>query len=166
MDIYLPGGRDTQQTKAIILIHGGGWVSGDKTDFAIFIDSIKKRLPRYAIFNVNYRLATGTGNFFPTQENDIKSPVGFIYSKRGEFGITDKFVLPGFSSGAHLALLQAYKYTSPNVKAVVDFFGPTDIKNMYDNPVDPLAPFIIQSVAGGTPSTQSALYAICIIITC
>ncbi len=34
MDIYLPPGRTTAATKAIILIHGGGWSSGDKSDFA------------------------------------------------------------------------------------------------------------------------------------
>src|SRR5687768_15927623 len=70
MDIYLPEGRTVDSTKAIILIQGGGWNSGSKTDFASYIDSFKRRMPDYAIFNMNYRLFNGD-NLFPTQENDV-----------------------------------------------------------------------------------------------
>ena len=36
----------------------------------------------YAIFNINYRLATGISNYFPTQENDVKAAIEFIYGKQ------------------------------------------------------------------------------------
>src|SRR5690242_1320535 len=58
MDIYLPSGRTTASTKVIILVHGGGWNQGDKSDFTAYVDTLKKRLPGYAVFNINYRLAT------------------------------------------------------------------------------------------------------------
>src|SRR6476661_9877067 len=67
MDVYLPAGRSTATTKVIILIHGGAWATGDKSDFTDYVDTLKKRQPDYAIFNINYRLASITGNFFPTQ---------------------------------------------------------------------------------------------------
>jgi acetyl esterase/lipase len=67
MDIYLPANRSTTNTKVIILIHGGAWSTGDKADFTEYVDTLKKRLPGYAIFNINYRLSTGTANLFPTQ---------------------------------------------------------------------------------------------------
>ena len=131
MDIYLPKARSTATTKVMILIHGGAWSTGDKTDFTAYVDTLKRRLPGYAFFNINYRLATGTPNLFPTQENDVKAAIEFIYSKRDEYNVSDKFVLLGVSSGAHLSLLHAYKYTSPvRIKAVVDFFGPTDLVDM------------------------------------
>src|SRR5436190_20202373 len=57
MDIYLPAGRSGSSTKVIILIHGGGWSTGDKADFNSYVDTLKRRLPGYAIFNINYRLA-------------------------------------------------------------------------------------------------------------
>src|SRR5687767_5970900 len=57
MDVYLPGNRNTTATKVIIMIHGGGWNTGDKSDFNAYVDSLKKREPSYAIFNINYRLA-------------------------------------------------------------------------------------------------------------
>lgn len=160
MDYYLPPGRSSSSTKVIILIHGGAWSQGDKADFNSFMDTLKKRLPGYAIFNINYRLATGASNFFPSQENDVKAAVDFIYSKRNEFLISDKFVLLGASAGAHLSLLHAYKYTTPvKIKAVVDFFGPTDLVDMYNNPASILAPpTLLSSVIGGTPVTHPLMY--------
>jgi acetyl esterase/lipase len=159
MDIYLPAGRSTATTKVIILIHGGGWTQGDKADFTTYVDTLKKRIPGYAIFNINYRLATGSANFFPTQENDVKAAIEFIYGKRNEYLISDKFVLLGASAGGHLSLLHAYKYNTPvKIKAVVDFFGPTDLVDMYNNPPNPLIPILLLQVTGGIPSTLPTMY--------
>ena len=159
MDVYLPAGRTTNTTKVMILVHGGGWNQGDKADFTSYVDTLKRRLPEYAIFNINYRLATGTSNFFPTQENDLKAAIDFIFSKRAEYNISDKFVYLGASAGAHLVLLQAYKNTATiRPKAVVDFFGPTDMVDMYNNPTNPLIPGALVQIVGGTPTTQATLY--------
>lgn len=158
MDVYLPAGRNTATTKVIIMIHGGGWNAGDKTDLNQYIDSLKKREPTYAIFNINYRLAIAP-DLFPTQENDVKAAIEFIYNKRTEYLISDKFVLIGASAGGHLALLQGYKHTSPvKVKAIVDFFGPTDLTELYNNPPTPLVPLLLSAVTSGTPTSQALLY--------
>jgi acetyl esterase/lipase len=159
MDIYLPAGRTTANTKVMIMIHGGGWSQGDKSELTAYVDTMKRRMPGWAIFNINYRLATGSANFFPTQENDVKAAIDFIYSKRNEYAISDKYVMIGTSAGAHLALLHAYKNTTPvKIKAVVDFFGPTDMADMYNNPVNPLVPALMIQVTGGTPATHASIY--------
>ena len=159
MDVYLPAGRNTSNTKSIILIHGGAWSSGDKADFTAYVDTLKKRQPDYAIFNINYRLATVTGNFFPAQENDVKAAFDFIVSKTSEYKISQKMVLLGASAGAHLALLQGYKYTLPvKVKAIVDFFGPTDMVELYDHPADAALLPMMLVLLGGTPTTNPAMY--------
>lgn len=139
MDIYLPAGRSRSTTKVIVLIHGGAWVIGDKADedFAPVVDSLRKRLPDWAIFNLNYRLAGGIPfNFFPTQENDIKAAITYIYDRRTRFSISDKWVLAGASAGGHLALLQGYKNSSGLIKpkAIVNYFGPSDMQDMEDHP--------------------------------
>ena len=160
MDYYLPADRSSSTTKVIILVHGGGWSMGDKADFGSYIDTLKKRLPGYAIFNLNYRLAVSGTNLFPTQENDVKAALDFIYSKRQELKISEKWVMLGVSAGAHLSLLQSYKYNSPvKIKAVVDLFGPTDLVDMYNFPASVLAPpAMLSSVIGGTPLTHTSLY--------
>ena len=160
MDVYLPAGRSTS-TKIMVMIHGGAWSTGDKNELTVYVDTMKRRLPDYAIININYRLAVNATTTFPTQENDVKAAIDFIYSKRNEYKISDKFVLLGVSAGAHLALLQAYKYNTPvKIKAVVDFFGPTDMAAMYNDPASVFAPpsSIAQLFNGATPTTNSTAY--------
>ena len=159
MDVYLPANRSTTTTKVLIYVHGGAWVAGDKADLnGAGIDSIRKRLPDYAVFNVNYRLAAlPSTNPFPAQELDVKAAVDFIYTNRTTNLVGDKFVMMGHSAGAHLSLLQAYKYQTPKIKAVVDFFGPNDMTDMYNNPASPSAPPSgIALLLNGPP--PSALY--------
>jgi len=158
MDVYLPATRSAITTKVMIMIHGGGWNTGDKVDFNEYVDSLKKREPSYAIFNINYRLAN-TPDLFPAQELDVKAAVEFIYNQKQEYKISDKFVLVGGSAGGHLALLQAYKYSTPvKPKAIIDFFGPTELISMYNNPPNPLVQPTLLSVTGGTPTTNNTLY--------
>lgn len=158
MDIYLPANRSPATTKSLILVHGGGWTSGSKAEFTPYIDSFKTRLPDYAIFNINYRLVNG-GNLFPTQENDVKAAVDFIANNSGKYGVSpDQFCMIGFSAGAHLALLQAYKYNTPKIKAVVDYFGPTDLVAMYEKPWHPLVPLALQMITGKSPELNKSIF--------
>ncbi len=158
MDVYLPADRSSAKTKSLVLIHGGGWNSGSRHNFTSYIDSFKRRIPDYAIFNVDYSLVTGN-TIFPAQENDIKAAIDFITARSGMYKInTDKLVLLGVSAGAHLALLQAYKNSSPKIAAVIDFFGPTDLMEMYNKPWNPMIPHLMEALIGGTPQTKAAVY--------
>lgn len=158
MDIYLPANRSAASTKSLILVHGGGWTSGSKAEFVSYIDSFKTRLPGYAIFNIDYRLVNG-GNLFPTQENDVKAAVDFILANADRYNVSkDQFSMLGFSAGAHLALLQAYKYGSPKIKAVVNYFGPTDLVAMYQKPWHPLVPLALQMITGKSPETEEDVF--------
>lgn len=166
MDVYLPANRSASATKVMILMHGGAWSQQDKADkyFGPVVDSIRKRWPDWAIFNLNYRLAKLTGqNLFPSQEEDVKTAVKYIYDRRDKFGISDKWVIGGESAGAHLALLQAYKYSSPiKFKAIIDFFGPTDMPSLYNfyASIDDQAALLgLRTLLGGTPSSNSQMYA-------
>jgi acetyl esterase/lipase len=163
MDVFLPASRSTSTTKVIIMIHGGGWNSGDKTEilYTRFIDTLKIRLPDYAIFNINYRLSNTTANLFPTQENDVKAALEFIFSKSSEYLISNKYVLIGASAGAHLAMLQGYKYTVPvKPKAIVSFFGPGDLIDMYNNPANGIQyiSLVLAQTVGKTPVQDPLLY--------
>lgn len=161
MDVYLPEGRTTSSTKVIIMIHGGSWAGGDKAELTPFVDTLKRRLPDYALFNINYRLSASPNNLFPTQEMDVKAAIESIYGKRSEYLISDKFVLIGASAGGHLALLQGYKYSSPvKPKAIVSFTGPTDLNDMFLNPAggNTILSLLLASAIGKTPAQDAALY--------
>src|SRR4051812_25914998 len=85
MDLYLPAGRTTDSTKLMIVVHGGAWVEGDKSDMDVYLPDLQRRWPGYAIANINYRLATQSANHFPSQENDMKSAVDFLLQKSGDY---------------------------------------------------------------------------------
>lgn len=158
MDVYLPAGR-TDTTPLMIMVHGGAWIVGDKSDLNSYVPAVQKFLPGYAIANMNYRLATVTTNHFPTQENDMKAAVDFLIQQSGSYHISTKFVLFGASAGAHMVLLQAYKYSLPKISAVVDFFGPTDMTdlyNFYSNNAGTQTQLKI--LMNGTPATNPTLY--------
>ena len=159
MDIYLPADRNSSVTPLVILIHGGGWSGGDKQDFSLFIVELQKRLPGYAIANINYRLASNGNNLFPTQENDIKTAVEFLLNKSVEYKISKQLALIGASAGAHLSLLQAYKHnTNTSIKAVVSLFGPTELVSLYNSPANPSIPLLLAGVIGGTPASHATIY--------
>jgi acetyl esterase/lipase len=118
------------------------------------VDSLKKRMPDHAIFNVDYRLVSDDVHF-TDQEVDIKAAIDFIAAHAQEYEINKgKIVLLGVSAGGHLALLQAYKNASPKIAAVIDFFGPTDLITMYNKPWSYIIPGLLQTLIGGTPQTN------------
>lgn len=160
IDVYLPANRNTTETKVLVLVHGGSWSSGDKTELNEYIPVFKQRLPGYALFNINYRLGQlPASNPFPTQEMDVKAAFEAIVGKAGEYGFNkEKLAALGVSAGAHLALLQAYKNNAPKVNAVVDMFGPTDLAALYNNATTLLEQMILQTLLKGTPATNAALY--------
>ncbi len=124
-DLYLPANRSESSTKTLILIHGGGWVEGDKADFNYMINSLKSSLPNYAIANINYRLATIGNPAFPMQINDISSVLSKL--KNSNYGISNNFGFIGSSAGAHLSMLYGYAYNSDNdIKMICSIVGPTN----------------------------------------
>lgn len=159
-NIYLPANRTTSSTPILFLIHGGSWKSGDKNDFTSSISSYKSMFPNYAIVTMNYRLYAAGVNKFPTQEMDVKACIEYVVIHRADYQISSRFALVGFSSGAHLAMLYAYKYgtTSYLPKAVVDVSGYTDLISCYDQLTSPVTKSWISDVAGDRTTVDSLMY--------
>jgi acetyl esterase/lipase len=126
-DLYLPANRSETTTKTLILVHGGGWIEGDKANMDYAVDIVKQNLPDYAIANINYRLATATSPAFPMQIDDIQSIVTKL--KNENYGISDDFGFIGVSAGAHLSMLYSYGYNS-NIKMVCSIVGPTNFTDV------------------------------------
>ena len=125
MDIYLPAGR-TPATKLIILIHGGGWEAGDKSDLNYYKNLLRQKWPEAAIANINYRLASNSGNIHYNEiMNDISAAVNLMVNNKISFAISDSLCMLGASAGAQLAMLYTYAHNTGNyVRCVADFYGP------------------------------------------
>lgn len=156
LDLYLPASR-TDSTRLLIIIHGGGWTGGDKSDFNSYVDQFKQTLPDYAIANLNYRLASASGNYFPTQENDVKSAVKFLIDNSSKYVFSKEFVLLGVSAGAQLALLQTYKHTDIiKPLGVISYFGPTDLQYMYENSTNSI-PWVLKVITNSLENNPNLL---------
>lgn len=142
-DIYLPEGRSSATTKMVVLIHGGGWTSGDKDDMQAFVTYFLNNHPDHAILNLNYVLAAISGPpAFPNQYLDIQAAINQVMAQQEDLQILPEFGFLGTSAGAHLAMMYDYTYdTDDNVKFVVDVVGPSDFTDPFyaDDPGFPLA---------------------------
>lgn len=126
-DIYLPANRN-QDTKTMILVHGGGWTSGSKAEMNDYKDVIREQLPDVAVVNMNYRLAGPDLSPYPMQIEDISALVSDLSAKKGEYHIGEDIGFIGASAGGHLALLWSYGYDVQNrVKMVCSIVGPTNL---------------------------------------
>ena len=136
-DLYLPANRSSEKTKVIVLVHGGGWTGGDKTDMDFFIPNIKLRHPDHAIVNVNYVLANANTPAFPNQFLDLDAVINKLTDEKSELHILPEFALIGASAGAHISLMYDYVYdTDDQIKMVGDIVGPVDFTDPFysENP--------------------------------
>lgn len=132
MDIYYPTTLAKDETRPMILyIHGGGWLAGDKSDFAYMKDGTLDANYVYASMNYHY---AGNGNDYLTLLNDIKLAVSFVKNHEQAYHINpEKMAVVGSSAGAHLALLYAYKVKDSEIPVafVISNVGPTDFTDQH-----------------------------------
>jgi acetyl esterase/lipase len=137
LDIASPGDRGTARP-AVILLHGGGLVFGDRgfvsDKWAICADA------GYVAVNVGYRLFNmDTGaNAWPAQLDDVQLAVRWIRANADTYGIDpDRIGVLGESSGGQLGSFLGSRDTrnegdpalagiSSRVNCVVDLAGPVD----------------------------------------
>lgn len=157
-DIYLPPNR-INSTRTMVLIHGGFWTSGDKSELDTLIGAIRDADPALSIVNMNYRLSDGnSANYFPAQMTDIKLLLDYLQSKAQQWHAGTDFALTGISSGGQLALLYAYAFdTLKRVKAVASVLGPTNLADPYYT-TNPVFQNLTLNVFGKTYQQDSALY--------
>jgi acetyl esterase/lipase len=163
MDIMLPAGRNTSKTKILVLIHGGGWIGGDKSDFSSILnrdnlENLKKEFPDIAVFSFNYRLATNESNQYPAAEQDVKAAMDFVFKNANAYQVNSNstYILGG-SAGAHLAALYTVKNPSPRIKGTIGISGAYELKSLYaDGNTE--AKQVLEAFLGGTPQNKEQNY--------
>ena len=162
LDIYLPANAK-KNTPLLVFVHGGGWVSNDKTaDMGYMRKTIGEIVQRgIAIASIDYRFAQDA--VFPEILKDCNRAVSYLYDHADAYGFDrNRFAVMGFSAGGHLGTLmglsnndQVAAFFVPGsssafrFKAIVDFYGPMDLAKM-PNSSNPSAPECI--LIGGLPS--------------
>jgi acetyl esterase/lipase len=136
LDLFLPPGA-TNPLPLIIWVHGGAWLGGSKEQ----CPALRYLAQGYAVASLNYRLSQHA--IFPAQIEDCKAAVRWLRAHAKEHNLDpERFAAWGASAGGHLVALLgtagdvkkfevgANLEVSSRVRAVVDFFGPTDFTRM------------------------------------
>lgn len=121
LDLYLPAPAG-ERAPLVILVHGGGWGSGDRAEMSPLAVRLAAR--GYAAATVSYRLS-GQARY-PAAILDVKEALRWLRTHAGSFGIDPaRVALAGGSAGGQIAALVGM--TSPDaVRAVVNIDGLSD----------------------------------------
>jgi acetyl esterase/lipase len=175
LDVYEPAGRGTDTRPAVVLIHGGGWTSLDKSTMrgmGRFLASAG-----FVAFSVDYRLFQGIQNRWPAQLDDVQRAVRWVRANAATYHVNPSRVGAfGHSAGGQLAALLGMKETRDNsdpalahyssrVQAVVDVSGPTDFTRDHESEAAFLTNFLGTDYAkhpevwqGASPAFHAAKY--------
>jgi acetyl esterase/lipase len=136
LDVTLPPAWSASDRRpALIQIHGGAWIFGDKREQGIPLLT-HMAANGWVGFNVNYRLSpTAT---WPEHLVDCKAAVAWVREHAGEWGIDPSFIcVTGGSAGGHLTamvgltandpeLQPGFEQADTSVAAAVPFYGVYD----------------------------------------
>jgi acetyl esterase/lipase len=136
LDLHRPQSATGKRAPVLVVIHGGAWARGERpkgwTGYRRFVEA------GFAVVSMQYRLS-GQARA-PAAVEDVRCVMGWIARSAERQGLDPRrIVLMGTSAGAHLALMAATIDASegldlaecgpaPRAAAVIDFYGPTDLR--------------------------------------
>lgn len=104
LDIYRP--NDGKVYPGLVLVHGGGWRSGDKEKLNETSVDLAKR--GYVVANINYQLSTTTKKAFPEAVIDVKAAIRWFRANAATYNLNpDKIGGIGGSAGGNLIAMAA-----------------------------------------------------------
>jgi len=133
LDVFHPSQESKKARTAILIIHGGGWRTGNRAQHY----PLAQRLANlgYVCITAEYRLSTEA--LFPAAVNDIKASLRWVRANAKAYNIDpEKIAVLGFSAGGELAAFMGTTNgitefegkdcllsSSSNVQAVIDIDG-------------------------------------------
>lgn len=139
IDAFFPKKKSSKKLTGVIMIHGGGWRSGNRSQHYPLAESLAHL--GYVCFTPEYRLSTEA--LFPAAINDIKAAIRWVKKNAATYHLdTSKIVIAGFSAGGELAAFMGATGNMPlfegcncnagiptNVDAVIDIDGTLSFVN-------------------------------------
>lgn len=122
LDAYI---NTSENNPAVILIHGGGWKSGDKSLMKPMAQYIASK--GYSCFSLEYRLSDEVK--YPESIYDIKEAIQYLKAEAAKFHVdTTKVAVLGCSSGAQMASLVGTTNNKPKFEKKLSFFTSTTVQ--------------------------------------
>lgn len=127
LDIYRSS-EHTGNAPLVVWVHGGGWSKGSKDN----CPAAWLAAHGYVVASIQYRLSDVAK--WPAQIDDCRAAIRWLRKNAEQYGIDSESVGAwGASAGGHLVSMLAVteppadEAVSSRVKAVCDFFGPSDL---------------------------------------
>jgi acetyl esterase/lipase len=126
VDFYrAAGAAEAAGAPCVVVVHGGGWDSGDRTQLAGLNHWLALR--GVAVAALSYRLAPA--HRWPAQRDDVRAGVSWVRANAAALGVDPRrLTLLGRSAGAQIVTAAAYGETLPGVRAVVALYGCFDLE--------------------------------------
>ncbi len=159
LDVYRPTTPTGELAPALLVVHGGSWKAGTKSDFPHWSRYFAEQ--GFVVFDIEYRLEPAPNCRLAVF--DVQTALAWVYTNASAYGASpERIALLGRSAGGHLALMAAYQ-PPDGIKpcAVVSLYGPTELVWGYANParwdvID--GPGVLRRFLGGSPETHRAMY--------
>lgn len=142
-DIWQPPDGVTPTGLGFVYLFGSGWYLSHK-DFGTRPFFRQLTAQGHTVMDVGYRLYPEVDIY--GMVGDAKRAVAWLKTNAGQYHVNpERIVLGGASAGAHLAMLAAYAPDHPqltppdvqgcdlSVRAVVSYYGPTDLRAVYQH---------------------------------
>jgi acetyl esterase/lipase len=143
VDILEPRWGGARPRPAVLVFHGGGWLSGDRceTHYRICRRFVKMG---FVVANAEYRLGS-----IPPALQDAAAALSWFRTQTQQYAIDPRrIVITGVSAGAQLALLAAFRSDVPPA-AVINFYGPSDLNALLERSA------IRQAIPGSDPEVTA-----------
>lgn len=102
LDLYLPAKAPKQAAPVVVLVHGGGWNAGYRSEFVPLALGLAQR--GYAAATISYRL--GSEAPYPAAVDDARAAVRWVRRHAARYRIDpQRIALAGGSAGAQIATL-------------------------------------------------------------
>jgi acetyl esterase/lipase len=117
--------NDVSPTPVILFIHGGSWISGDKSIMRRYQDQVIEA--GYAYASMNYRFITSGANYLDMLD-DIHLAIQLLKDFSNDLNLSvTRMAIVGESAGGHLAMLYSYRNVSPiPIKFLMALVPPVD----------------------------------------
>ena len=145
----------------IVVVHGGGWDSGERTQLPEWNHRWAAR--GYAVADLDYRLAPR--HRWPAPREDVLAALAWLKAHARELGVdATRFVLLGRSAGGQIATAIAYGAHDAAIRGVISYYAPQDMEFAWgvsreDDALNSVN--LMRQYLGGPPDTpeRRALYA-------
>ncbi|TIO06875.1 alpha/beta hydrolase [Mesorhizobium sp.] len=115
-DVFFPAQAPSRALPAIVWVHGGGFVAGDKTDVSNYMKILAGR--GYVTVSVGYSVAPGAR--YPTPVLQAGKALAFLSRNAGRYRIDpNRLFLAGDSAGSQIAAQLAATVGNPAYAAIV-----------------------------------------------